>query len=97
MTSRARTAVVEADEETLLLPEELRVLNRLRELAAAGKEEVDEATIALIDQHIHWEADDPEAMKRAAYFMTQDPFLKREIEQINREFSHADSDGLKGP
>jgi hypothetical protein len=87
---------VEQGEDAILLPEELMILNRLRELAAAGKEEVDAETLVLIDQHIHWSLDDPESLKRSAYFMTQDPFLKREIDQINREFAQTEGDGLEG-
>jgi hypothetical protein len=78
-----------------LTPDELMLLQRLQKLASEGCEEIDEETTAMAKRLLKWSWDDPASLERAAYFMAFDPFMRREIEAINREFAPAENDGLE--
>lgn len=80
-------------ERATLTPQEQMVLDKLRQLAAEGKEEVDADFIALADQYLKWSYDDPESLARAAAFMAQDPFQHREVRAINAELAAPETDG----
>jgi hypothetical protein len=86
---------LDLEDLNILTPAEREILAELQALAAAGVEAIDEALLARIKSTIHWSFDDPESMKRAVVFAAHDPFLRREVEAINREFAVADRDGLK--
>jgi hypothetical protein len=79
----------------VLTPDEQRLLAKLQQLAAERKDEIDAETAELAKKVLHWSWDDPASVERAAYFMAHDPFIRREVEAINREFACADSDGLE--
>jgi hypothetical protein len=70
---------------SVLTPDEQRLLEKLQQLAAEGKEEVDPEVMALADQ-VRWNRDDPASLARAVYFMAHDPFLRREVAVFNAAF-----------
>ena len=78
-----------------LTVEEQGILEELQRLAAAGCEEVPPELLDRIEQTVKWSYDDPASLERAAFFMAHDPFLRREAQAINEEFSVADGDGLE--
>ena len=78
-----------------LTPDEQRLLRKLQQLAADGKQEIDAETAELAKLVLHWNWDDPASLERAAYFMAHDPFIHKEVEAINREFTCAEGDGLE--
>lgn len=85
----------ECVEPSILTPEELGILEELRQLAGQGAQEVPVELIARMERCLKWDYDDPASLKRAAYFAAHDPFLRREVATINAEFCVAESDGLE--
>jgi hypothetical protein len=54
-----------------------------------------EYVMTLAGLSMKWSYDDPVSLARAAELMAYDPFMRREIDAINREFSVCDADGLE--
>ncbi len=79
---------------TALTPQEKVLLEELQQLAAEGKQEVDREMVALASRSLQWHFADAASLARAANFMAQDPFMRREVEAINQEFDCFQGDPL---
>jgi len=75
-------------------PQEERIITLIRQLSPSAVQEVEDFVAFLAARSETWSYADPTATARAAAFMARDPFLRREAEAINAEFSSSESDGL---
>ncbi|HKI38135.1 MAG TPA: hypothetical protein VKA46_40150 [Gemmataceae bacterium] len=70
-------------------------LKLLRLLPPGEAQLLDQYALILAGRALKWSYDDAESLKVAAELMGRDPFLRREVEAINKEFACTDMDGLK--
>lgn len=83
-------------DRNILSEAEIDLLHELQRLAAAGCAEVPEELEARIKQTITWSYSDPASIKRAVYFMAHDPFLQREVKDIEADFAAWDKQSAEG-
>ena len=81
-----------------MTPQESRIIKALRllqQLESTCTDQVEEYLWTLVGKHLKWSYDDPPSIERSMEFMALDPFLRREIEEINAEFACTLKDGLE--
>jgi hypothetical protein len=85
----------EAAQPSILTVEELEILEELQHMFRQGVQDIPAELIERMERRLKWNHDDPASLRRAAYFATQDPYLRREAAAINTEFGVAQADGLE--
>jgi hypothetical protein len=70
-------------------------LKALRLLSPKDAHLIDQYVLMRASSSLKWSYDDPKSLAVAMDLMANDPFLRKEMEAINREFKCADSDGLE--
>lgn len=75
-------------------PQELRLLETLRELPAPSARQLHDFAAFLAARSVDWSFNDSESLARATQRMADDPFIQAEVAAINADFADADADGL---
>ena len=69
-------------------------LKTLALLSPKDAQLVDQFILFRAGRSLKWSYDDPHSLSQAMDLMARDPFLRKEMEAINREFMCAEGDGL---
>lgn len=67
----------------------------VRRLSPEAAELLLEAATFIAGRHLQWNYDDPSSLELSTELMAIDPFMCRVNEEINREFSVCEGDGLE--
>ena len=78
-----------------LSADEEKLVGLMRQLPPTAVQEVNDFVTFLAARHCGWSYGDSASLERAAELMASDPFLRREIDAVNKEFTCAESDGLE--
>jgi hypothetical protein len=70
-------------------------LKALRLLSPKDAQLIHQYVLVQASNSVKWSYDDPISLSIVMDLMANDPFLRKEMETINREFSCAESDGLE--
>ncbi len=70
-------------------------LKALRLVSSKDAQLIHQYVLMRASSSLKWSYEDPKSLSIAMELMASDPFLRKEMKTINREFSCAESDGLE--
>jgi hypothetical protein len=72
-----------------------RFVQILRELPPPALQLAVEYCLFLAGRSLQWSYDDPASLEKATEIMALDPFMRREMEAVNRDFAALEAGGLE--